>query len=123
MIEATQSTLASQSTDGPERRHSLATRGLRLIGDHPVAFWLPTLVVLACGVALTVGGSLSRSPDRIGLLLGVALVVSLIAGFVVARIVDGPDATFQSTEEVEHDCQIPVLGVVPVNDDCTRRRS
>jgi hypothetical protein len=88
---------------------------LRLIGDHPCAFWIPTLLVLSSGVALAVAESLGGSADRVGLILGVMLVASLAAGFTIARLVDGPDTTFQSIEEVEDYCQIPVLGAVPIH--------
>ena len=115
MIERNQSQFANPPATGSCRRRSLSSRMLRLVGDHPFAFWIPTLLILVSGVALTVADSLSGSVDRVGSLLGVTLLASLIAGFTVARLVDGPDTSFQSIEEVEHHCQIPVLGAVPIN--------
>jgi hypothetical protein len=118
-----QSQVASPFVTGSRRRRSLTSRMLRLIGDHPFAFWIPTLLVLASGLALAVADSLSGSADRLGLLLAVTLLASLLAGFTVARLVDGPDTSFQSIEEVENFCQIPVLGAVPINRVHLLRRS
>ena len=109
------SQFASPTAPRPLRGQSVFLRKLRLINDHPIAFWFPTLLVLVCGLSLTVAASLSGSTDRVGLILGVTLVVSLAAGLTIARLVDGPDSTFQSIEEVESFCRIPVLGAVPID--------
>lgn len=98
MIGRNESQFSSPISAGPFRPRSVPSSMLRLAGDHPFAFWIPTLLMLVSGVAITVADSLGCRFTLI-IFRGAqpSIAEATLGEQAVQYFVEGPDPTIETS--------------------------